>query len=60
MIPTLASMFDHRVETMVPWVVSGFLEAEERVVVRRIEVVQTLCIMMDVSVGSWVCVLVWY
>lgn len=47
MMPVLASMFDHSVETVVPWVVSGSLEADGRVVMRRMEVVQTLCIMDD-------------
>ncbi len=42
MMPVLASTLDQSVESMVPWVVSGFLDETERVVMRRKEVVQTL------------------
>ena len=44
MMPVLASTLDQSVESMVPWVVSGFLDETERVVMRRKEVVQTLSI----------------
>lgn len=51
MMPVLASTLDQSVESMVPYVVSGFLDEGERVVMRRKEVTQTLFFPLVFSKG---------
>lgn len=56
MMPTLTSTLDQRVGSMVPYVVSGFLEPDERVVMRKREAMQTLYVVGqrdDLPKGTW-------
>ncbi len=48
-MPVLASMIVHMVEIMVPYVWSTDLEDVSRVVMRRIEVTQTLVVILEKS-----------